>query len=126
MDNDKITFTYQPGTYCYTRMLTDLCNTPATFQRASEIILTGVRWKRCHLYIDNVSIFAKNIWQHVKNIEKVLILHSQAGVALKLPRGHFFQEKTEYLSRIFVPGRSAAASRIVDAIEAAVSPTDCT
>ena len=56
-DQDKTTFTSHVGTFCYKRMPFGLRNAPATFQRALDIIQSGVRWKTCLVYMDDVVIF---------------------------------------------------------------------
>ena len=40
-DQDKTTFTCHAGTYRFLRMPFGLCNAPATFQRAMDILLAG-------------------------------------------------------------------------------------
>ena len=44
-DKDKTTFTSHMGTFRYTRMPFGLRNAPSTFQRALDIVLSGVRWR---------------------------------------------------------------------------------
>lgn len=100
-------------------------NAPAMFQHALGIILYRVQWKPCIVYIDDVVIVSMNNCQHVKDIEEVVKLHRQAGKTLKLPRCHLIQKKIKYLDTL-MHGRLAAASKKVDAIKAAVFPTDST
>jgi len=48
-----------------------LTNAPATFQRALDIILLGLKWQICLVYLDDVSIFSANAEQHVKDVDSV-------------------------------------------------------
>ena len=36
----------------------DLCNAPSTFERVMELILRGLHWKSCLIYLDDVIVFA--------------------------------------------------------------------
>jgi hypothetical protein len=57
-DRDKNTFTSRYGTYRFLRPLFGLRSDPATFQRAIDIILSGVKWKTCLVYLDDVIVFS--------------------------------------------------------------------
>ena len=57
-DAEKTAFTTICGLYQFKVMSFGLCNAPATFERMMEIILSGVHWETCLLYIDDVIIFA--------------------------------------------------------------------
>jgi Reverse transcriptase (RNA-dependent DNA polymerase) len=46
-DRDKTTFTCHVGTFRFKRMPFGLRNAPSTFQRAVDVILSGVRWQKC-------------------------------------------------------------------------------
>lgn len=70
--------------------------------------------------------FFKKNHQHVEDIDKVLTLVRQAGVALNLPKCHHFQKKIEYTSPILMSGRLATASNNGDAIKIAELPTENT
>ena len=50
-DRDKTTFTSHYGIYRFLRLPFGLRNAPATFQRAIDIILSGVKWKTCVVYL---------------------------------------------------------------------------
>ena len=89
-DRDKTTFTTHMGTFRYRRMQFALRNAPATFQRALDVILSGVRWKTCLVYIDDVVIFSNTQEEHFKHVDHVLGLLKEAGVKLKLKKCFFF------------------------------------
>jgi hypothetical protein len=46
-NGDKTIFTSHYGIYRFLRLPFGLRNAPATFQRAIDIILSGVKWKTC-------------------------------------------------------------------------------
>jgi Reverse transcriptase (RNA-dependent DNA polymerase) len=58
--------------------------TPATFQRAIDIILSGVRWKTCLVYLDDVIVFSKSKKDHLAHVAEALNLLGNAGLLIKL------------------------------------------
>ena len=58
-DRNETTFTSYLGTFRYTRMPFGLRNAPTTFQCALDIILSGVRWQSCLIYLDDVILFSR-------------------------------------------------------------------
>ena len=109
-DRVKTTFTSHMGTFRYKRMPFGLRNAPATFQRALDIILSGVRWKTCLVYIDDVVIFWKTEEEHSAQVSHVLTLLEEAGVKLKLKKCFFFHQRVEYLGHVITPGRLSVAN----------------
>jgi len=53
-DREKTAFVCHEGAYQYKRMLFGLTNAPATFQRALDIIFSGVKRQSCLIYLDDV------------------------------------------------------------------------
>ena len=104
-DRDKTTFTTHLGTYRFKRMPFGLRNAPATFQRALDIVLSGVRWRTCLVYLDDVVVFSKTETDHLDHLDEVLTLLEEAGIKLKLKKCFFFRSKIEYLGHILMPGR---------------------
>lgn len=86
-----------------------LRNAPATFQRAHDIILSGVRWQICLVYLDDVIVFSRSISDHIAHLDHVLGLLRAAGVSLKLKKCHFFQERVDYLGHVITPGKLSVA-----------------
>jgi len=99
-DQDKTTFTCHEGTYKYIRLPFGMTNAPATFQRAIDMILSGVKWKTCLVYLDDVIVFSRTVEEHITHLDEVFGLLSRAGVSLKASKCFFFQEEVEYLGHI--------------------------
>ena len=111
-DRDKTTFTCHAGTYRFLRMPFGLCNAPATFQRAMDILLAGIRWKSCLVYLDDIIIFSKEVDEHIKHVEQVLEKLQSARVSLKLKKCKFFAKTVDYLGHVIGPGLLEVANRI--------------
>jgi Reverse transcriptase (RNA-dependent DNA polymerase) len=54
----KTAFTTHLGMYQVRRMPIGLTNVPAKFQRALDVILSGVKWHSCLVYLDDVIVFS--------------------------------------------------------------------
>lgn len=121
-DRDKTTFTSYLGTFRYRRMPFGLRNAPATFQRALDIVLSGLRWQICLVYLDDVIVYSRTAEEHLGHLDRVLSLLRGAGISLKLPKCHFFQEKVDYLGHVVTPGKLAVAQRNADAFKTAKFP----
>jgi len=57
-DIEKTAFTCHMGTYEYLKMAFGLTNALATFQRALDIIPSGMTWHTCLVYLDDVIVFS--------------------------------------------------------------------
>lgn len=114
-DRDKTTFTMFWDTYRYIRVPCELRNAPAIFHRALSIILSGVRWQVCLVYLDDVFVFSKNVDDHVRHLDTLLSLLRDAGTTLKLRKGFFFRPRVEYLGHLISPGKLAVSNTHIDA-----------
>ena len=125
-DRDKTTFITHMGTFRHVRMPFGLRNAPARFQRALDIILSGLRWQTCLIYLDDVIVFSKDTKEHVSHVDQVLTLLRQAGVSLKLKKCEFFQPRVDYLGHVITPGKLAVATENTKAFEHATFPRNAT
>ncbi len=81
-----------------------LRNAPATFQRAVDIILAGIKWKHCLVYLDDVIVFSQSREVHLDHLDEVLGLLGRAEVSLKLAKCDFLQESVDYLGHVIRTG----------------------
>lgn len=71
-DRHKTAFSSHHGLYQFTRMTFGLRNTPESFQRAIDIIVSSVRFKSVVMYLDEIIVFSRNVEEHLDNLETVL------------------------------------------------------
>ena len=96
---ERTAFTVGPlGFYQYCRMPFGLTNSPATFQRMMERVLSGVHLKSALCYLDDVIVFGRTIEELLKRLDEVFKRIEGAG--LKLKKCHMFHRKLKYLGHI--------------------------
>jgi len=98
-------FTCHSGAWKCVRLPFWLCNSPATFQRAMDMILAGVKWQICLVFLDDVIVFSRFPEEHLQHLDEVLTRLGKARVTLKAAKSHYFQEEVEYLGHAIIPGR---------------------
>ena len=121
-DREKTAFTSHFGVYQFRRLPFGLRNAPGTFQRAIDIILSGIKWKTCLVYLDDVIIFSSSRDVHLKHVNEALHLLGKAGLSLKLIKCHFSKEALDYLGHVIRPGKLAVAEKNTAALRNAPVP----
>lgn len=53
-----------------------------TFQRLMELVLRGLHWTTCVIYLDDIICMGQNFDDHLKNLTDILIRFRQAGLKL--------------------------------------------
>ena len=48
-----------------------LCNAPATFQRLMDLVLSGLQWTECLVYLDDVIILGRDFEDHLRSLKLV-------------------------------------------------------
>jgi len=104
-DRDKTTFTSHMGLFGFLGLPFGLVNAPASCQRALDIILSGLRWQTCLVYLNDLIVFSWTVDDHIRHLREVLLLLGNAGVSLKPSKWHLFQEEVEYLGHVVRPGQ---------------------
>jgi hypothetical protein len=111
-DRRKTTFTSHYGIYRFIRLPFDLRNAPGTLQRAADIILSGVKWKTCLVYLDDVIVFSSSREAQMLHVDEALTLLEKAGLSPKLAKCLFFKGTVNYLVHVLRPGRLGVAEKI--------------
>jgi len=122
-DQEKTAFNTHCGINNWLSLPFGLMKAPATFQRALDIILSGLKWQICRIYLNDVIIFFANEKQHVKGVDTVLHRLREAGVTLKLEKCTWFSDEVKYLGHIVGPGQLHVHTKNVDALKQAKFPT---
>lgn len=123
-DRDKKTFVTHRATFRWLRMPFGLSNAPATFQRSLDLILFGVRFKTCPIYLDDLLIFSRKLEDCIKHVDEVLTVLENAGVSLKIRKCQLFRKSVDYLGHVLLSGRIAIVKDSTSAIDDANLPLD--
>ena len=99
-DREKTAFCTQQGLFEFNVMPFGLCNAPATFQRLMNLVLAGIQWHSCLVYIDDIIIFGKTFDQHLHNLQQVLDRLRQAGLKLQPSKCQFLQHEVIFLGHV--------------------------
>lgn len=76
-------FTTGHGLYNFRSMPMGLTNAPATLQSFMELVLKGLPWHICMVYLDNILIYSRSFDDHIAAWEEVFSRIGAAGLWLK-------------------------------------------
>jgi hypothetical protein len=99
-DRVKTAFITADGLYEFKVMPFGLTNAPATFQRMMDVVLAGLKWNTCLVYLDDIVVFAPTVSQHLERLETVLQRIDKAGLKLKLSKCSFLEQSLKVLGYI--------------------------
>ena len=99
-DRPKTAFTTTEGLFEFKVMTFGLCNAPATYQRLMDLVLAGLQWAQCLVYIDDVVVVGRTFDEHLQNLKAVFERLRQAVLKLKPSKCVFFQRSVQYLGYI--------------------------
>ena len=99
-DRKKTAFITKYGLFEHVKMPFGLCNAPATFSRAINLVLRGLNWKTVLAFLDDILVLGKDFQHHLSNLRETLSRFREYGLKLKPKKCEFFQRKTEFLGRI--------------------------
>ena len=77
-----------------------LCNAPATFQQLTDMVLAGIQWSSCLVYLDDIIVVGKTFEEHLRNLAQVFDQLRCAGLKLKPQKCAFGCQQVEFLGHI--------------------------
>ena len=96
----KTSFTTRFGTFQWTRLPMGLCNSPATFQRAMQLVLRGLTWEEVVVYLDDLIILGTDFDNTLAILRKVFQRFQENGLKLKPRKCIFFKQEVEFLGKL--------------------------
>ena len=98
--SDKAAFVTTSGLYEWTVMPFGLTSSLSTFERLMELILAGLRFETCLIYLDDIIIHGKTFEEELKRLEEVFVRFRSSGLKLKPSKCVLFQKRVVYLGHI--------------------------
>jgi hypothetical protein len=84
-------------------MPSGLCNSPATFEQATESVLWGHTYKACLAYLDDANVIEQTFQEQYDNLWKLFQMFQGAHVELNPKECQLFQKEAQYLAQIMLP-----------------------
>ena len=121
-DRHKSAFITKQGLFQHKRMAFGLCNAPATFQRAINMVLRGLTWDRVLAYIDDVIILATTFTEGIRNLRQVFDRFRSFNLKLKPKKCCLFRTEVEFLGKKVNRDGVTITDQKVNAIESWPAP----
>ena len=96
----KTAFTTPDGLYQFHRLSFGLTNAPACFMRALHLILKGLCWSDCLVYLDDIIIFGRTLEEHRKRLSLVLSRLAEAGLKINPKKCKLLSEQVVVLGHV--------------------------
>jgi len=74
-----------------------LTGATGSFQRLMDCVLSGLLWKSCLVYLDDVIIFSKTFEDHQTHLEEIFAALHNANLKIKPSKCKFFKDEVVYL-----------------------------
>ena len=123
-DKKKTAFVTQKDLWQFNKMPFGLANAPATFQRMMEVVLAGLQWSECLIYLDDVIVFSSSFDMHMQRLGLVFERLEKANLKLKPSECQFVQSEVCYLEHAVSEKERQPNSERVKAVSEYPSPKD--
>ena len=99
-DKEKTAFITPFGLHQFRVMPFGLTNAPSTFQRLMSMVLAGLSWVTCLVYLDDIIIFSRTVEEHLQRLTEVLQRLKEAGLKIKPSKCHLLCKSVRYLGYV--------------------------
>ena len=99
-DMEKTAFCTRQGNFEFKVMPMGLVNASYTFQKMMQLVLSGLQWQICMVYLDDVIVYSKSFSQHLRNLRSVFDRLRTEGLKLQPKKCHFCKPEVLYLGHI--------------------------
>ena len=118
-------FLTQEGLFQFTRMPFGLKCAPATFQRLMDIVLAGLTWRQCLVYLDDILIFTMGPFSnHLTAIGETLQRLRAHGLRAQPGKCTFARRSLTYLGHVINSDGIRPDKRLVEAVASFPQPTN--
>jgi len=100
VDREKTAFSTQHGLFEFKVMPFGVCNAPAMLECLMDLVLAGVQWSHCLVYLDDIIVVGKEFEEHLQNLSIVLQQIRAANLRLKPIKCSFCREEVLHLGHI--------------------------
>ena len=98
--SDKTTFITRKGSFKFKVLPFGLSNAPAVFQRLMNMVMQGLTWEACLVFLDDIIVISSTFEQHLERLNAVFQRLKTANLKLKPSKCRLFQIKVKFLRSV--------------------------
>ena len=122
-DRHKTAFVTRKGSFQFRVLPFGLANSPSCFSRLMGLVMAGLNFAICLVYLDDIIVFASDLGTHLERLTQVLERLSSANLKLKPSKCHLLQRRVLFLGHVVSgEGISTDPSKI-EAVKTWPTPT---
>jgi hypothetical protein len=99
-DADKTAFICHRGMFRHRTMAMGLMNSGATFQRLMDMLMAGLVFESCLVYLDDIIVFSRSLGEHFERLEAVFKRLRACGLKLKPIMCRLLQKQVGFLGHV--------------------------
>jgi hypothetical protein len=115
-DRDKTAFSTRSGQYRFVVLSMGLANAPSQFQRLMDLVLAGLNFEACLVYLDDIICFSKTFEQHLQRLGAIFDRLVAANLLLTAQKCSLFQPEVHFLGHVVGRSGIAADPSKIDAV----------
>lgn len=97
---DKTSFVTRQGTFRFRKMSFGLCNAPATFSRLMNMVMSGLDYVTCLVYLDDILVFSRTVPEHLERLEILFKRLRRANLKLKPSKCKLLRSSVVFLGHV--------------------------
>ena len=99
-DRDKTAFITRRGCFRYKVLPFGLTTAPSVFQRLMDLVLCGLTYVTCSVYLDEIIVYSRDFDTHVQRLQEVLEKLRGANLKLHVKKCCLFRRKVAFLGYV--------------------------
>ena len=97
---EKSAFVTKRGLFQWNVMPFGMANAPATFERLMDLVLAGLNWSKCLVYMDDILVFGTSFRECLDNLDAVLTALGEANLRVSPEKCSLFLSQIAYLGHV--------------------------
>ena len=125
-DRDKTAFITRRGCFRYKVMPFGLTCAPSVFQRLMDLVLCGLTYETCLVYVDDIIVFSRDFDSHVEHLREIFDRLKKADLKLHIKKCCLFQQRVSFLGHILTESGIEVQPDKVEAVQNWPTPRNLT
>jgi len=99
---------------------------PSVFQRLMDLVLCGLTYETCLVYLDDIFVFSRDFDSHVERLREIFDRLKKANLKLHIKKCCLFQRRVSFLGHVLTEHGIEVQSDKVEAVQSWPTPRNLT